>query len=205
MTMAPLLPPPRALLHSLCLTTSGRCATRGLASSSRASAKAPAELLRLASLGEESEHAMARAWVDGFTEGDIPKDSWVATRSRSSGPGGQHVNKTESKVTIRCDLKEAQGKWLPAFVMPALTKSPHYHPSPPTLLITSQQTRTASANQAHALALLHSTIASAAAGLIINPTSESQRKRVKDLEKREKARRMEMKKRQSMKKAGRRE
>ena len=34
----------------------------------------------------------------------IPDDELTFTASRSGGPGGQHVNKTSSKVTLRFDL-----------------------------------------------------------------------------------------------------
>ncbi len=35
----------------------------------------------------------------------IPLDEVTITASRSSGPGGQHVNKTSTKVTLRFDLE----------------------------------------------------------------------------------------------------
>ena len=35
---------------------------------------------------------------------EIPDDELTFTASRSGGPGGQHVNKTESKVTLRFDV-----------------------------------------------------------------------------------------------------
>jgi len=34
----------------------------------------------------------------------IPEDELVFTASRSGGPGGQHVNKVSSRVTLRFDL-----------------------------------------------------------------------------------------------------
>ena len=34
----------------------------------------------------------------------IPRDELTFTASRSSGPGGQHVNKTSSRITLRFDL-----------------------------------------------------------------------------------------------------
>jgi ribosome-associated protein len=35
---------------------------------------------------------------------EIPDDELTFTASRSGGPGGQHVNKTDSKVTLRFDV-----------------------------------------------------------------------------------------------------
>jgi ribosome-associated protein len=43
-------------------------------------------------------------------EVEIPEDALTFTASRSGGPGGQHVNKTSSRVTLRVDL--AHGSWL---------------------------------------------------------------------------------------------
>jgi ribosome-associated protein len=38
---------------------------------------------------------------------EIPDDELTFTASRSGGPGGQHVNKTSSKVTLRFDVAHA--------------------------------------------------------------------------------------------------
>jgi len=37
----------------------------------------------------------------------IPDDALTFTASRSGGPGGQHVNKTSSRVTLRMDIAHA--------------------------------------------------------------------------------------------------
>jgi ribosome-associated protein len=38
---------------------------------------------------------------------EIPDDALTFTASRSGGPGGQHVNKTSSRVTLRMDVAHA--------------------------------------------------------------------------------------------------
>ena len=40
-------------------------------------------------------------------EFSIPDDALTFTASRSGGPGGQHVNKTSSRVTLRLDVAHA--------------------------------------------------------------------------------------------------
>jgi ribosome-associated protein len=42
--------------------------------------------------------------AEGLT---IPDDELTFTASRSGGPGGQHVNKTSSKVTLRFDVSHS--------------------------------------------------------------------------------------------------
>ncbi|WVF71837.1 hypothetical protein IAT40_006646 [Kwoniella sp. CBS 6097] len=167
--------------------------------------KASDHLLSIPKLDKEADHVQAREWVNGFRVDDIPKDGYEVSRSRSSGPGGQHVNKTESKITIRCDLTRAKGDWLPPFVFQPLTKVPHYMPSPPSIQISSQQSRKASQNLSTALGLLHQTIVKSAESVIINPTSEEQKEKVRRYVRKENERRLEGKKRAAAKRASRRD
>ncbi len=39
----------------------------------------------------------------------IPADELLEFASRSSGPGGQHVNKTSTRVTLRWNIRAAEG------------------------------------------------------------------------------------------------
>ena len=41
----------------------------------------------------EEEHQEARNWLSGFSIKSIPRNACEVTYSRSSGPGGQNVNK----------------------------------------------------------------------------------------------------------------
>ena len=41
----------------------------------------------------EDEHQEARNWLSGFSIDSVPKSACEVTFSRSSGPGGQNVNK----------------------------------------------------------------------------------------------------------------
>lgn len=100
-----------------------RPATRLFSSSVAVSSPAHPKLLSLARLDDDAHHALAKNWLDQFTPEDIPKHAYEVSYARSSGPGGQHVNTTNSKAVVRCDIHRAKGDWLPLFVMPALQQS----------------------------------------------------------------------------------
>lgn len=87
----------------------------------------------------------------------------------------------------------------------AESKQPHYLPDPPSLLISSQTSRSAPQNQAAALALLHDTIVSAARRVIKGQTSPEQKQAVQAMMRREDARRKADKVRLKSKKAARRD
>ncbi|EOD16038.1 hypothetical protein EMIHUDRAFT_451635 [Emiliania huxleyi CCMP1516] len=46
----------------------------------------------------------------------VPRESVVVTYSRSSGPGGQNVNKVSTKASLRLDVSERSAWWLPPAV-----------------------------------------------------------------------------------------
>jgi peptidyl-tRNA hydrolase ICT1 len=56
--------------------------------------------LRLQSLQSDTDHSVARNWLDGFRVDDIPKDAWEAGYSRSSGPGGQASGVTKATENV---------------------------------------------------------------------------------------------------------
>lgn len=97
-----------------------RCFTSTAARLGKAS-KVSKELASLRSLSTDDDHRHARTWIDSFTLEDVPKEELDVSYARSSGPGGQHVNKTNSKAVVRIDIHKA--KWLPPFVLPALQKT----------------------------------------------------------------------------------
>lgn len=98
-------------------------ACRLLSSTALRADAAPPKLLNLATLTDDEHHALAKDWLDSFTAQDVPKTACEVSYARSSGPGGQHVNKTNSKAIVRCDIHRAKGDWLPPFVVPSLQKS----------------------------------------------------------------------------------
>lgn len=88
---------------------------------------------------------------------------------------------------------------------PLTLSQPHYLPSPPSLQISSQATRTAGNNMTQALSLIHGAIASAAQSVIVGETSDAQKDKVRRLARAEDGRRREMKDKRSSKKAARRD
>ncbi len=96
---------------------------RHLSTSPRRLGPAPPELLALKELVEDEHHILARDWLDSFVPEDVPKTSYEVSYARSSGPGGQHVNKTNSKAVVRFDVFRARGVWLPPFLVAALQQS----------------------------------------------------------------------------------
>jgi len=82
--------------------------------------------------------------------GHIPIDELEITHSRSSGPGGQNVNKVNSKVEIRFNVEKA--KWIPEslksklLLAEASSITKHGY-----LVIKSEKTRSQTLNQADCL------------------------------------------------------
>jgi hypothetical protein len=56
----------------------------------------------------------AESWAKLFTADMMPKHAFHVQTSRSAGAGGQHVNRTDSKVELRFHLDSAD--WMPAYV-----------------------------------------------------------------------------------------
>lgn len=84
-----------------------------------------------------------RLWLSKLSPKDIPSDTFHISFARSSGPGGQNVNKVNSKATIKMNKEEWDGvDWIPVYIknqlnpqnFPYLTKNG-------SLIIQSDKTR----------------------------------------------------------------
>ncbi len=69
----------------------------------------------------------------------IPAEALSWSASRAEGPGGQHVNKTSTRVELRCDVTLAR---LPEGVLRRMrAEAPRWFDGEGNLILASQQTR----------------------------------------------------------------
>ncbi|KAJ2975686.1 hypothetical protein NUW58_g8285 [Xylaria curta] len=85
----------------------------------------------------------ARKWYASFNESSLPKGH--TSYSRSSGPGGQHVNKTETKATSIWPVDELS-KGFPKLMRSALRSSRYYTMRSDSIIIQAQTQRSKTAN-----------------------------------------------------------
>ncbi|PPQ63243.1 hypothetical protein CVT24_005703 [Panaeolus cyanescens] len=154
-------------------------------------------------LRTEQEHKEAEHWVNVFKSqfSAIPRNLVDLSFSRSSGPGGQNVNKVNTKATVRCSL---DSPWIPPWSRPHLRNTPHYVSSSHTLLVTSMVHRSQAQNIDECLGKLRDLIVSAASAPIQKAASPEQQKKVEQLVKIDKERRKKEKMHKSDVKRGRR-
>lgn len=161
--------------------------------------KAPARLAQKQQLLEErtEEHS-------GIDEGPVPRiteDHVTVAFARSGGPGGQNVNKVNTKVDMRFNVIDAT--WLPERVrLKLLEQEKNRINSDGELVVSSTRTRTQKGNIDDALEKLQGILDKAA--YVPPPPSEEKKKRINKLAKAENERRLGDKKKASSKKSDRR-
>ncbi|KWU43118.1 hypothetical protein RHOSPDRAFT_20037 [Rhodotorula sp. JG-1b] len=158
----------------------------------------------LSRLETQQDMQQAREWIAGFEK--VRTDAWpksvVETSfARSSGAGGQHVNRTMSKAIIRFPLPSAH--FIPPYCVPHLRQSPHFAASPPSLLISASTHRTQHTNLAECLDKLKAVILDAARRDLVGDTTAEQKNRVKGLVAKERAKMERVKKHRKDVKGGR--
>lgn len=94
----------------------------------------------------EKEIEQSKKWLETFTHTEIPTHVFDITYSRSSGPGGQKVNKTSSKATVSLEpglwLSTQVCYWIPKPVQAQLqAKGIRYETKTGGLLIQSDTSR----------------------------------------------------------------
>ncbi|KAH8983881.1 hypothetical protein EDB92DRAFT_1803521 [Lactarius akahatsu] len=135
----------------------------------------------LSVLATSKDVAAARDWLKGFGGCSIPRAAVDITFSRSSGPGGQNVNKVNTKSTLRCALDSS---WIPLWAHDGLLASPYFVRSTRSILLTSTLHRSQAQNVDDCLSKLHALISSASSRPFQDEPSEVQRERVRTLERR---------------------
>jgi len=148
----------------------------------------------LSNLATSKDAAAARDWVARFRGSRIPRAVVDIAFSRSSGPGGQNVNKVNTKATVRCALDST---WIPSWAHGSLQETPYFVKSTRSILLTSTLHRSQAQNVDDCLSKLHSLICSAATRHIQNEPSEGQRERVRGLERKANAQRLLQKEKRS--------
>jgi len=150
----------------------------------------------------ENDIANARIWLLNFTADSIPKHLWKVTYSRSSGPGGQNVNKVNSKATLRVPVA-ALLLHTPQLIHSDIRESSYYAKKSDSLVIQSDESRDQSQNAKECFHQLFRLVKSLAEGKVPGETSEAQKHKVSHLKAVENEKRLQYKKKQSNKKSQR--
>ncbi|EED20276.1 peptidyl-tRNA hydrolase domain protein [Talaromyces stipitatus ATCC 10500] len=154
-------------------------------------------------LWNESELSKAKDWLAKFDINSIPRNICSISFSRSSGPGGQNVNKVNSKATLRVPLSSLL-PLVPSILHENLRTSRYVADRADALVIQSDEARKQSANIESCYQKLYKIVEESARDVIPGETSEEQKERVKNLRKAETEARIKSKKMHSAKKSNRR-
>ncbi|KAK5129891.1 hypothetical protein LTR08_002727 [Meristemomyces frigidus] len=152
---------------------------------------------------DEAALLAARHWLTKLTPSTIPQSIGSVTFSRSSGPGGQNVNKVSSKATLRVPLP-ALLPLLPSLLHPHILTSRYHAPKSHDLVIQADESRKQSDNATACFARLHAVLVQAGQAAVPGETSEAQSRRVVGLQRKEAAGRRRLKEFVSGKKSARR-
>ncbi|KIY50212.1 hypothetical protein FISHEDRAFT_39595 [Fistulina hepatica ATCC 64428] len=122
----------------------------------------------------------AREWISRFKDFPVSltRELVKLSFSRSSGPGGQNVNKVNTKATARCAVKSS---WIPLWAHTALRASRYYVKSTDTIVISSMEHRSQAENVEECLTKLRGLIQSCASASLKTETSQAQKERVEML------------------------
>ncbi|RDA82700.1 hypothetical protein CP532_3922 [Ophiocordyceps camponoti-leonardi (nom. inval.)] len=145
--------------------------------------------------------AEARVWRQSLDASQLPRGN--TTYARSSGPGGQHVNKTESKAVTAFSAKELLSM-LPKSLHHGVRASKYYTAANDCLTFHAQSQRSRTANAEENRKKLMDELTRLYDDTIPSETSAEKRKKHENIEKRFHETRMKQKKLTSFKKQSRR-
>ncbi|KND01046.1 uncharacterized protein SPPG_04139 [Spizellomyces punctatus DAOM BR117] len=142
-------------------------------------------------------------WISRFSKDSIPREQLEVSFSRSSGPGGQNVNKVNTKVDMRFPIKYAQ--WLPPEVKAKLREQNANRINKKLeFVVSSDRHRNQHQNFEECLSKLYTAIVEAAEELVPRGPSEETLKRIEEFKEIEREKKMKAKERHAQKKASRR-
>lgn len=144
--------------------------------------------------------AEARKWHSSFDENELPKGQ--TSYSRSGGPGGQHVNKTETKATTVWAVHELT-RVLPKLMHSEIRKSRYYTSRSDSLTIKAETHRSKTANTDENTQKLAEEVQRIYRESVPGVTTAKKIKKYEALEKSFHENRLKTKKQQSSKKASR--
>ena len=109
------------------------------------------ETVRLISngkVGKKSDLVQARSWVGALNVTGLPSNQFILRYDRASGPGGQNVNKVNSKCTLTLPGL-SNCTWIPQEVRNILRsgKFRYYAKSSDSIVIQSDETRSRETNK----------------------------------------------------------
>ncbi|EKV08832.1 hypothetical protein PDIG_66960 [Penicillium digitatum PHI26] len=151
----------------------------------------------------EQDVQRARDWLKTLNSKTIPRNISEVSFSRSSGPGGQNVNKVNSKATLKVPL-DALLPLVPRLIHLPLRASRYTAERTQCLVIQSDEERKQSDNVESCYDKLYQLLQSSAKEVIPGETSQAQRNRVLKLQRAQNEGRIKDKKQHSDKKSSRR-
>ncbi|OKL60447.1 hypothetical protein UA08_04328 [Talaromyces atroroseus] len=129
---------------------------------------------------DDADLHSAREWLANFNANSIPRGLCAISFSRSSGPGGQNVNKVNSKATLRIPLSSLL-PLVPPILHQNLRVSRYLAERADALVIQSDEARKQSANVEACYEKLYKLVEESARAVIPGETSDDQKNRVKNL------------------------
>ncbi|KAL1800226.1 hypothetical protein ACET3X_000568 [Alternaria dauci] len=164
----------------------------------------PFQARAIASSATGDEFRAARTWLANLDAETIPLHSiGELSFSRSSGPGGQNVNKVNSKATLKVPL-DALLHHVPAALHGEIRRCRYVAARSNTIIVQADDSRKQSDNAQSCYKRLYEAIAQAGQDAVPAETPAAQVQRVKNLQKSDNERRLRSKKQQSAKKTSRR-